>query len=178
MHLYRQSIIIFGIVLPVAVAAAVIAGGYILKSNMVASFDNKQKTYVTYEQGRLSADEIETKIKLQRRHLDRWNEQLSQETASATANHLRKICERLPSKEITQTAFERPSSSGGFGSVAAQKSSQLRIAFRGTFRTMQRAFLELETRMPRLQLQELQITPNTSQSSLLNYQVTYTAWEN
>jgi len=46
---------------------------------------------------------------------------------------------------------------------------------------MQRAFLELETRMPQLQLQEMRIEPNSNQqnpSPLLNVQVTYTAWEN
>ena len=62
--------------------------------------------------------------------------------------------------------------------LSAQKSSQIRIAFRGTFRTMQRAFLELETRMPQLQLQDLKIDPSSSGSALLNFQVTYTAWEN
>ena len=178
MHLYRQSIILFGIVLPVVVAAAICGGGFLLKSNMMESFDNKAKTYVTYEQAQRSANDIETQIKNQRQHLNRWNEQLSQETASAVATNLRKIYEHLPSKEIQQTAFERPSTNGGYGSVAAQKSSQLRIAFRGTYRTLQRTFLELETRMPRLQLQELQISPNTNQSTLLNFQVTYTAWEN
>jgi len=179
MHLYRQSIIIFGIVLPLVLAAAVIGGGFLVKSNMLESFETKQKTYVTSEKGRLSGLEIETKVKRQRDNLNRWIEQLSQETASAAATNLRKICEHFSSKEIQQTAFERPpSSAGGFGAVAAQRSSQLRIAFRGTFRTVQRVFLELETRMPRLQLQELQISPNTNQSTLLNFQVTYTAWEN
>ena len=179
MHLYRQSIIIFGIVLPVVVAAAVIGGGFSVKSKMLESFQNKQKTYVTYEQGRLAGLEIEKNVRLQRNPLNRWNEQLALETASAVATNLRKIYEHFPSKEIQQTAFERPpSAAGGFGAVAAQKSSQLRIAFRGTYRTVQRVFLELETRMPRLQLQELQISPNTNQSTLLNFQVTYTAWEN
>jgi hypothetical protein len=37
--------------------------------------------------------------------------------------------------------------------------------------------MELETRMPQLQLQEIKIDPSP-QSSLLNFQVTYTAWEN
>jgi hypothetical protein len=32
--------------------------------------------------------------------------------------------------------------------------------------------------MPQLQLQELRIDPSNTQSTLLNYQVTYTAWEN
>jgi hypothetical protein len=42
---------------------------------------------------------------------------------------------------------------------------------------MQRAFLKLETRMPQLQLQDIKIDPSTSQSSLMNFQVTYIAWE-
>jgi hypothetical protein len=177
MHLYRQPIIIFGIVLPIVGAAAVV-GACLLKSKMVSSFDNKQKNYKTYEQGRLAGLEIEAQVTRQRQHLDRWEEQFSQETASSVATNLREILERLPSKEIQQTAFERPSGGGGFGAAAAQGSSQIRIAFRGTYRTMQRAFLELETCMPQLQLQDIRIDPSTSQSSLMNFQVTYTAWEN
>ena len=178
MHLYRQPIILFGIVVPLLIAAVVVGVGSMLKSKMEVSFENKQKTFKTNEQSRLAAMEIEGQIIRQRPHLERWNEQLSQETASTVASNLREISTRLPAKEFQQTAFERPSSSGGFGSASAQKSSQLRIAFRGTFRTMQRAFLELETRMPQLQLQDIKIDPNSNQSSLLNFQVTYTAWEN
>jgi hypothetical protein len=177
MYLYRQTIILFGIIIPLVIATAVAAGGFLLKSQMASSFENKQKTYKTYEQGRLAGLAIEAQVTRQRHHLERWNEQLSQETASSVATNLRKIAEHLPGKEIQQTAFERPSANGGFGTASAQKSSQLRIAFRGTYRTMQRAFLELETRMPQLQLQELQISSNSNQSTLLNFQVTYTAWE-
>ncbi len=178
MHLYRQSITLFGIVVPVLIAAVVIAAGSFLKSKMAASFDNKQRNYTSYEQGRMGAIEIETLVARERQHLDRWHAQLSEETASAVATNLREISDSLPSKEIQQTAFERPSGKGGFGTVSAQNSSQIRIAFRGTFRTLQRAFLALETRMPQLQLQELRMDPNSTQSSLLNFQVTYTAWEN
>lgn len=178
MHLYRQTIIIFGIVIPMLIAALVVGASLMLKSKMTASFDNKQRTYKSYEQSRLSGLEIESQVARQRVHLDRWKTQLSQETASAAATNLRAIIDKLPPKEIQQTAFERPGASGGFGSVAAQSSSKIRIAFRGTYRTMQRAFLELETRMPQLQLEELRVDPSSSQSTLVNFQVTYTAWEN
>jgi len=179
MHFYRQPIILFGIVVPILIAAAVIGVGSLLKSKMTASFETKQRDYQTYEQSRIAAMEIETQVIRQREHLERWNKQLSEETASAVATTLREISEKLPPKEIQQTAFERPSGNkSGFGSVSAQDSSQIRIAFRGTFRTLQQAFLALETRMPNLQLQELRIDPNNTQSSLLNFQVTYTAWEN
>jgi hypothetical protein len=178
MNLYRQTIVLFGIVIPVAAIAVLVGICYLLKGRMVESFNSKQAGYKTYETARLGALEIEAKVTRQRPDIERWNAQLSQETASAVTTNLREISEHLPTKEIQQTAFERPSANGGFGAISAQNSSQIRIAFRGTFRTMQRAFLELETRMPQLQLQDLKIDPSSSQSSLLNFQVTYTAWEN
>ena len=177
MHLYRQPIILFGIVLPTVATAVLIGICSMLKSSMIASADIKQKSFKTSEAGRLACLEIEAQVGRQRQHLDRWKVQLAQETASAVTTNLREISEHLPTKEIQQTAFERPSGSGGFGTISAQNSSQIRIAFRGTYRTLQAAFLELETRMPQLQLQDLKIDPSSTQSALLNFQVTYTAWE-
>lgn len=176
MYLYRQTIALFGIAVPLIIAAVIIGIGFMMKSKMLASFENKQSTYKTYDQGRLAAQEIESEVIRQRPHLERWNKQLAEETASTVTTNLREITTKLPTKEIQLSAFD-PSGSGGFGSVSAQKSSQVRIALRGTYRTMQRAFLELETRMPQLQLQELKMSPNSTQSSLLNFEVSYTAWE-
>ena len=83
----------------------------------------------------------------------------------------------LPAKEYQRTSVEYPTGSTGFASASAQNSSQVKLAFRGTFRSVQQAFIELETRMPQLQLQELKIDPSSSSASTLNFQVTYTAWE-
>ena len=178
MHLYRQTIIIFGIVLPIVAMGALVGVCFMLKSKMVASFDNKMMNYKAYEKSRLEGLEIEAQVTRQRQHMDRWTNLLAQETASAVTTNLREIAEHLPAKEYQQKAFERMQAKTGFGTVTAQSSSQISIAFRGTFRTMQRAFLELETRMPQLQLTELKIDPSSTLSSLLNFQVTYTVWEN
>lgn len=177
MHIYRQPIVIFGIAVPLIIAAVVVGLCFMLKSNMVASYENKHKNFAAYEAGRISGLEIESQVSRQHRHMERWSSQLSEETASTVTTRLREIAEHLPKKEYQLTAFDPSSTKGGFGMASAQASTQLRIAFRGSFRTMQRAFLELETRMPQLQLQELRIDP-TNQSSLLNFQVAYTAWEN
>ena len=93
MHLYRQSIIIFGIVLPVAGRGggrrrrvhAEIQNGRLVRQQTEDLQNLRTKPPVA----RL---EIETQVTRQRPHLDRWNEQLSQETASAVATNLRKIC--------------------------------------------------------------------------------------
>ena len=181
MNLYRQSIALFGIVLPALACSALMALCFFLKSNSLESFDNKLVLFKSFSKNSTAAHEIETKIVMQRPHLQHWATLLSEEPSSAVNTHLRAIAEALGGKEIQKTAFERTNSKGGIGTATAQSSSQLRIVFRGTFRAMQRAFLELESSMPQLQLQELRVdpSPNTQNPSpLLNFQVNYTAWEN
>lgn len=178
MAFYRNNIFLFGIIVPVVGAALIIAVCAIIKGRMEASFTQKQSEYRGYEQNRIAALQIESQVARQVPHLKRWEEHLSAETASAVSSNLQEIYRGLPSKEIQQTAFERPTGSGVIGNASAQKSSQVRIAMRGTFRTLQKAFLALESRMPQLQLEEIRLEPITNNTSQLNFQVTYTAWEN
>jgi hypothetical protein len=175
--MYKQSIILFGIILPLLGLAAVIGGLYFLKLEMSASYTTKAEQYKIYSKSQAGVMEIENKISRQRPHLARWKQELSAETTSAVRTQLKVISEHLPSKEFQETAFDPLSGNSGLGSSTTQKSSQLRLGFRGTFRTVQRALIELETRLPQLQLQEIKIDPSP-QSNLLNFQVTYTAWEN
>jgi hypothetical protein len=178
MHLYRQSILIFGLILPLAVALALVVGCYLLKSNLEKSYRNNIAGYKASDVVRLASLAVEGKVIRQRPEMERWNALLAQETASTVTSQLRTILSELAPKEIQQTSYNPSPTAVGFATVAAQKSSQLQMSFRGTFHTMQRAFLELETRLPQLQIQDLKISPNSTQSSLLDFQVTYTAWEN
>ncbi len=174
---YRQSIVLFGFVLPFVVCAAIVGGGVAIKAKAAASFQQKQALYKTSETNRIGALGIEAQISKKRPHVERWISQIEKETANAITSHLKEIGDLLPAKEFQQTAFERPTGATGFASVSAQNSSQVKLAFRGTFRSLQKAFIELETRMPQLQLQDLKIEPSSSSTSSLNFQVTYTAWE-
>lgn len=176
--MYKKPIIIFGIVIPLLLCGMVLGACAYIRGKINTSFENKVMHYSGYESSRMGSLETEAHISRQRADFERWNEQLSQETFSLVTTNLRSIGESLPPKEFQQTAFERLNQSTGFGNISAQKSAALKFNFRGSFRTVQRAFLELETRMPNLQLQELRIDPNSSSElSLLNFQVTYTAWE-
>jgi hypothetical protein len=178
MHFYRQSILVFGLILPLTVAVALVVASYLFKTSIEDSYRHNIAGYKSSDGVRLASLAIEGKIIRQRPDMERWNALLNQETASTVTDQLRAVINELSPKELQQTAYMPSAVKAGLGSLSAQKSSQVQIAFRGTFHTMQRAFLELETRLPQLQLQDLKIDPNTNQSSLLNFQVTYTAWEN
>lgn len=174
---YRQSIIIFGFVLPAVVCGAVTGGGLLLKSKAAASFQQKQALHKASEANNRNSQAIEAQISQKRAHVDRWKALLDKEMKSTLTSQLKEISDKLPAKEFTQTAVEWPNGSGGLAAASAQNSSQVRLAFRATYRAMQKAFIELETRMPQLQLQEIKIDPSPSSASTLNFQVTYTAWE-
>ena len=174
---YRPSIILFGFVVPFAICAVIVGGGLFLKSKTSAIYIEKQSLFKNAENDRIGALGIEAQISKKRPHMDRWLSQVEKETANAITSHLKQIGDSLPSKEFQQTAVEYPTSSAGFGTVSVQDSSQVRLAFRGTFRSVQLALAELESRMPQLQLQELKIDPSGSSSSSLNFQIAYTAWE-
>jgi hypothetical protein len=175
--MYKQSIIIFGIVLPLIGLTALVSACFFIKSKMEASFETKVGEHKTSLQGRTAAMELESRIKPQREHLERWKVELAKETSSTLRTHLKSISDQLPSREFQETGFDPISSGSSFAAASQQKSSQFRMGFRGTFRSAQKAMLELETRMPQLTLQELKVAPS-DQSTLLNFQVTYTAWEN
>jgi hypothetical protein len=173
---YRQSIILFGFVVPLAICAAVVGGGVILKSKTSASFLEKQALFKSAENDRVGALGIEAQISKKRPHMERWISQVEKETANSITSHLKQIGDALPAKEFQQTAVEYPTGKTGFATASAQDSSQVRLAFRGTYRSVQLGLAELESRMPQLQLQDFKIDPASSTSSL-NFQVTYTAWE-
>lgn len=177
MH-YRQSILFFGLVLPLILAVALAGGAFYARQSVGTSFALKEKQFKSYQQNQAGTESLEAELASKRDSVKRWKTLLSEETKSQVNNHVRKLQEALPSKEFQQTSTNYPPSIGGFGSVSAQRSSQIRLGFRGTYRALQRALLELETRMPQLQLQEIRIDATSTQASLNNVDVTYTAWEN
>ena len=177
MNHYRNSVILFGIAAPALVAALVIGlcihGGQRIRTSLA----DKVEHFAEAEQTRRAVAHAEAEIAPELENLARWDNRLTQDTSSTVTGHLREIAERLPEGEFQQTSFERPEGSAGFGAASAQKSSHIRLSFRGTYRSLQRAFLELETLMPQLLLQEIRISPHPNQPSMLNVQLAYTAWE-
>jgi hypothetical protein len=175
---YRQSILFFGLIIPLLIAGLVAGGVFYARHTAAESFATKERQYKLYEQNKRSADLLDKDLSAKRDYVARWKALLAEETKSQVNNHIRKMQDSSFGKEFQQTSTESLNSPGGFASVSAQKSSQIRLGFRGTYRGLQRAFLELETRMPQLQLQEIKIDANATQASMNNVDITYTAWEN
>jgi hypothetical protein len=189
MNLYRQSITLFGIVIPLLLVAVLVGGVYYFHSQVKTSYQSKVSAYSASEQKRQSADNLEKQMTKERANLGRWTSEsglVKPEALVAFRNNLKDIESKLPPDQFKVANFERLAAKAGFGASSAQNSSQLSLTLRGTFRNVQLALLELETKMPQLQLQDLKITPpstsgagagQSTQTGSLNFQATYTAWE-
>lgn len=176
MLFFKESIIFFGIVLPVILAAALSGGIHTLKSRMQDSFDSKIGQYKTYEQSRNGVLALEGEIGNKRRAVEAWESILTENTPGAITQHLSDIEKQLPSRQFQKTGQEHPESGGLIADASAQGSSQVKLSFRAGYSVMQKALLELETRMPQLQLQNLSVTPAPQAQNLL-FDLSYTSWE-
>jgi Type II secretion system (T2SS), protein M subtype b len=178
MKFYRQSILVFGFFIPILIGVLLLMGAYYFKENIFASYNKNVIAYGRYEKERKDCLTIEGKLLPERPAMERWGKLLSEKTATTVVSQLREIMVDVSKSDLQETSSIPSSTKAGFGTVSEHRSSQLQITFRGTYCAMQKVLLKLETRFPQLQLNDLKIDPNTNQSSLLNFQVSYTAWEN
>lgn len=177
MKFYNQSIIFFGLFLPALLTAAVIVACFMANNHVAETLREKSEINRQLKLSRNGLMQVESSVMAEQEHLDRWNKLLAEEAPSTVTRNLRAIAGKLPEDEFQQTSFDTPAGNAGFGAISAQKSSQIRIGARGTYRSLQRAFFELETRMPQLQLHDMRLSSSPNQPSILNVQITYTAWE-
>ena len=176
--MYKKPIILVGIVVPTVIAILIVVACFQAKIKVATSYETKVQEYKNYQISRMKALEIETQIARQRKAYEQWLKVLEQDPVTLLNANMKILAGKLPSKEFQQPLPERMTNKIGFGTVSAQNSEALRFNLKGTFRTTQKALIELETRMPNLQLQELRIDPNNAgSSSIINIQLTYTAWE-
>lgn len=173
---YRQSIIVFGLVIPAVLCGLLIIAGSIFASGIEESYQSKVNEQLAFDKKNKQALALQAEIGSQNDDVVHWEQLVSQETASTVSFNLREIEKKLPSKEFQTTSQQFPNSRAGFASGTAQKASQVQLGFRGTYRSMQKALVELESHMPQLQLHSFSIDEGR-QSGSLNFTLNYSAWE-
>lgn len=172
---YRQAILLFGFVLPGFLAAAIIGALVYAKSELHTTMANKKRLYAAHERGRQEILTLEKKLIKQRPLAKLWAGLLEEETSRSFTAKISELREKLPEAEFQQTSFNPSTTRGAFGSTSPQPSRELQVSFRASYRAMQRAFLEIESSLPQLQLQSLKIERAPSEPTL-SFQASYTAW--
>lgn len=174
---YKESIIFFGVVIPVLIVVGAFALVLHYKGELEQSYAVKRSAYVEIQKIEKQRRALETTVGQQDPHMQRWMALFEKPTASAVNGFLTEVQKKFAGEDFQQIAFRRGNSSGGIGGASAQPSIQIQLGFRGTYSALQNAFVELESSMPQLQLDSIKVTPNVN-NRVLNADLVYTAWQN
>jgi hypothetical protein len=140
------------------------------------TYAQRKDGYSKYQQNQLIREGLEQVVKAQEPTMNKWMGLFETPTASKVNAILGEVQKKFPGEEFQQTSFRRTNGMSGIGGASAQSSVQLELKFRGTFRGLQNAFLELETRMPQLQLDSMKIKQESGRN-VLSADLVYTAWQ-
>lgn len=173
---YKQPIVVFGLAAPLLLIAVAFGGILHFKDKFEKTYEERLSNYTQYRKNEQVREGLESVVMGQKSTLGTWMKLFETPTASRVNSLLGEVQKRFSGDEFQQTSFQRLTSTGGIGGASTQQSVQLQLKFRGTYRGLQNAFLELETQMPQLQLDMLKLKQETDRN-LLSAELNYTAWE-
>ena len=174
---YKQPVVVLGVVLPLLGLILILAVSAKYRSKLEDTYEARKKEHVKVQAFTKQRETLEAQIGQQEPFLTRWMALFDKPVDSSITAVMNDVQSRYSGKELNLTSFNRSPSAGGIGSASKQPAVQLKLAFRGTYRGLQNAFLEVETRMPHLQLDLLKLRKE-DQQNVLNAELTYTAWQN
>lgn len=174
---YKQPVVILGVALPLLGLILILVVGAHYRSKLEKTYEVRKAEHVQLQTVTKQREALEEKIGRQEPYLKRWMSLFDKAADSAITSLLNEVQTQYTGSELDLKSFNRSSAPGGIGSASKQSAVQLKLAFRGTYRGIQNAFLEVETRMPHLQLDSLKLETATGQN-VLNANLTYTAWQN
>ncbi|MCB1076831.1 MAG: hypothetical protein KDM64_03285 [Verrucomicrobiae bacterium] len=183
MNRYRQSIIFFGGVIPFIILGVLLGSVLYGRSKLHATKEVKEAAFEKYQAaaGAVSYVEEELQIEGRAEQMAYWEDQLKGELVQSLTQNLNEIASQFTEDQLARTEFGRPGTQSALAGGTKNPHSRFRLSFEGGFGPMQTLLAELETRMPQLTLEGLDISPisdaDSKSKGKLRFDVTYLAWQ-
>jgi len=172
---YKNAITVFGIILPLF--CLVVLGGIALyiASAVKKEHTKKSVVYKTAQQEELKMTQMQGEVAQNDQYLKNWRENIDSETRGSFLEHWKEAENKFSGKDLSRSPANWVNYSEGLGKGINQPASQVEMKFTGTYRAMQLALMEIETKLPQLQLDNFAMTPDYD-AGKLNFSTTFTVW--
>ncbi len=180
---HRQSIVVFGVILPLFVILVVAMATFLGHTNLKRDFEVKIAAMERYETAKTQVQELETMLTTEdrREKIIYWNSKLEQDVVQSLTQNLDKILAKYDSEILRQTEMGQATGAGGIGPRTNQPHSRMQLSFEGSFKPMQLLLAELENEMPHLLLESISIrslpAATEADKGTLQFGVVYLCWE-
>jgi len=172
---YRQPILIFGIVIPMVVIVAIGIVIFKVHSGIKSAAAEKQDLYTQIRNLEMEQRQLDTQVAGYRNIVDAWKDVLASDANQTLGARIPQLLNQFPDDHLFRISSQETRSAGGLGTATQQPAARNTFTFIGAWTPMQQFLLQLETSLPQLQLESINISTEPG-SQLLNYTLQYTAW--
>ncbi|MCF6238653.1 MAG: type II secretion system protein M [Candidatus Marinimicrobia bacterium] len=178
--MYKQSIIVFGMVIPGIALLAVLIVMWSMIGGVETTYQTRVEALKQTKLAQLQEKSLGLKLSPRRGQMEYWAEHLEQDATQGLNESLDDIFKGFEGNQLSLTLAKRPSGKGVLGKVTEASTSVFNLSFDGGYGPMQQMMAELELRMPQLVLEGLSIEPGKHTGKgyqrALKFDVTYMAW--
>ena len=180
---HRQSIVVFGIIVPLFVIVVIMMVTIMGHSSLNNSFAVKIDALERYETAKTQVSELEILLTTddRREKIAYWNSKLEQDLVQSLTLNLDKILAKHDTEILHQTEMGQAPGAGAIGSKTNLPHSRMQLSFEGSFKPMQLLLAELENEMPHLVLESISIRSQPAKSETekgnLQFGIVYLCWE-
>jgi len=180
---HRQSILVFGIAIPLFLIVAISVATLTGHSELQSSFEAKVTALERYETAKSQVTELDAFLTTEdrREKTAYWNSKLEQDVVESLTKNLDTILAKYDPEVLNQTEMGQATGAGGFGAKSNHPHSRMQLSFEGGYKPMQLLLAELETEMPHLILESISVKPRQAtaegEKGTLQFGVVYLCWE-
>jgi len=173
---YRKAILIHGVLIPVLLAAVVAIIILVVSSRLTSGQQERSLAFDTYESIRQQLQVSQNNMIEKRPQMRAWSEAVAGEFRTRLNVELPRVLSRFSGGRLEQTSDTPARGGSGLNPTGGQPATRITLQFQGGYEAMQLALLELENRLPQMQLESLTVQPDGDREKHI-FQSTYTAWE-
>lgn len=174
---YKKAVGVFGIAIPMVVMTGLALFALSKASDVEKKYLAKERLLKREQIIKMQNAALKKQVKEQEEALNGWKELIAGESPRTFLQHWKETEKQFKSDEFIRELPVWQNRSTGIGKGVGQEAGQVVMTFDATYRAMQTALLEMETRLPQMQLDSIEISPS-KQGGLLNFKTQHTVWAN
>jgi len=179
---HSKAIAIFSIALPSIVILALFGAVMHGRGKLQQAYSEKEENFRTFQTAKTQVSELRAQLEKDNRRdkIIYWNSKLDRDFIQTLSATLNKILAKYDDSVLKQTEMSKATAAAAIGSRTDQPHYTIQLSFEGGFKPMQMLMAELESEMPNLVIERMNIKPlpakRAGEVGMLQFDIVYMGW--
>lgn len=178
--MYKQPIIIFGIVVPGALLILASIVIWVMMGKFELKRDSQNEALEARRLSQVKEKKMEKALSYRKGQMEYWNAQLERDVLQNFNETLDSILVKFDGNQIRMLEGSRPQGKGELALLSNASYARFSLVFEGGYGPLQEVIAELEARMPQLVVENMALSVGASSAgpgASIKLTITYLAWQ-